>query len=210
MRRFAQKLGLGGVELAGDVEPQVAALRATPDDFRSSLGKLAEAVRECSPALRHVYTEDRLRELLGAVTHAFLAIAWGVDPEQYVAVPDSIDHFLPDNPLTITPEGAVAGWESADMPHFQQLRDHRTSLRPPGQLGRPPKEEALARKVYAMVRAGQHWTEIVRAVGLRDKEGQQYNLYDSAARKSAYSHYDRLRHRGRLLANQQAPAHESP
>ena len=211
MRRFAQEMEIGGVELRADVEPLVAALRATPDNFWSSLEKLAEAVRECSPALRHAYAGDRLGELFRVFAHAHLALAWGVNPSQFVAeIPDRIDHHLPDNPITITPEGAVEGWGTADMPHFQQLRDYRSSLRPAGKPGRPPKDVELAAVVYAKDLDGKHWKEIARTVGLRDHEGRPYDLYDPKDAKRAYSRVRALIERGRLTADSEDSAQESP
>ena len=169
-------------------------MRATPDTFWSSLEKLSEAVRECSPALRHTYARDRLSELLRVFVLVRLARGWCLDPSQFIAdIPDRIDHFLSDSPITLRPDGELDGWETADMPHFQQLRDYRASSRPPGRRGRPSKEEALACVVYA-----------------KDRDGQHYDLYDEKDAKRAYTHFYRLRGRGRLIAASRGPAQGIP
>ncbi len=83
-------------------------------------------------------------------------------------------------------------------------------MRPAGKAGRPPKDVELARVVYAKDRDGQHWKEIAHAVGLRDHEGRRYDLYDPKDAKRAYSRVRALKERGRLIADSQDLAQDSP
>lgn len=107
---------------------------------------LALAMCEQSPALEHALGPHLPRWLMAAVAVVATGDSWPMSWQQHIA------HFLPDNPATFAPEGAVRGLEDAEGRHWEQLQKYFKSLSPPrpGEAGgRPPDlDEAALRQCY--------------------------------------------------------------
>lgn len=97
--------------------PEIAALT----DHLTALARLTEAAAKASPKLAHVFGPLLPQMLL-------LDIFAGCRPDD---VPKEllltrVHRLLPDNPITIAPDGSLQDWQHATLAHYQQLIDSRT------------------------------------------------------------------------------------
>jgi hypothetical protein len=122
-----------------------------------------------------------------------------------------LERLAPDNPLILTPQGTLAGWQEATGKHYLQVQNYRASLTPGRRPGRPKGAKArkkhapsqsridptLAARAYHMALDGAHWTEIARVLL------PTHNLYDPTQSAQARGRVSRLIERGRLNAQRQ-------
>lgn len=153
----------------------------------ATLRTLLDRIKDRLPRLEHAFGEH-LPVWLRYFTLVIMAEA-AQDPRdreaceraQVAAMPTQIEHFLPDNPLTITTDPAtgkrmLADWEGATQTHFMQIRSYRRSLKPGRPVGRPKGRGAplartsraldptLGERAYRMHQDGKSDMQIARAL----------------------------------------------
>ncbi|MBI3325180.1 MAG: hypothetical protein HYZ81_00545 [Nitrospinae bacterium] len=124
-------------------------------------------------------------------------------------IPLRMEHFLPDNPLMLAPDGrTVQNMDQATPRHALEMISYFASLRPARPRGRPRKppvpqpslppraDDELARRAYALKQARQSPTQIARAL-LPSLPG--YDLEPGKSRERTRKKVDRLIYRGSML-----------
>ena len=138
----------------------------------SKLGPLVETMRKTAPDVDYFFGVN-LAEWLQFILlgHLGLVLPEDLQPKRH-------DHFLPDNPFSLTKDGTLKAPSTTaiSMRHFQQIRDYQRSLQPARRRGRPPGAKGpqapgrrgldpeKARQAYDMHQDGKHWREIAKAL----------------------------------------------
>jgi hypothetical protein len=198
-----------------EVRPVWAAVRARCDRLWDSSG----------PPL----TADDIGQLWGAIAdlaHLIrqrgltLADLWGASLEEELLAhfmdayrPHGLALVAPGLPFMIAPDGGLHGWEEAKPAHLLQLPSYATSLRPPGQPGRPrtrPQQDQKserpridpekAARALQMKRDGKPWPAIAAALDLS---------YDPHDRRACKAMQERIRRWiERALVNEHKKVHD--
>lgn len=180
---------------------ETATLYTCMEQLRRLISQYAHKVELC-------YGPYLMESLWGGLFHAMV-----LDPPAPPPWGQRIHRLAPDNPLTLTSDGTLAGWEEANEKHFWQFRNYKASLKPANSPGRPkgaknrkdrstpqaridPQQAAQACQMHL---DGVHWTVIARHVL------PSSNLNDRRHRAQARSQVMRRIERGLLNAHAKTP-----
>src|SRR5712691_8274366 len=103
------------------------------------------------PCMRELVTlfqqhEPDVAEVYGRSLHVFLL--QGIFRERGIQWPEPwamhIEALAPDNPLRLTADGTLAGWQEAEAEHFFQLEHYRASIKPTEDVKRPVHPQGKA------------------------------------------------------------------
>jgi hypothetical protein len=175
--------------------------RDDPDvsSFRTDFERLLRLFHTHAPRMAAVYGKN-----LPLWAMHELCRAGGIESDFLPAA--RIERLSPDNPLTVTPDGTLAGWEAASVPHYAALSMYKDSLRPPQKRGRKKRlaprpaaqalrlDPVLATKVYQRSMDGAKWEVIAK------QYLPEYDLRDKLRRDAARKKIGRLIYCGKLLA----------
>ena len=153
--------------------------------YKESHDELISILQERAAGLAHV-----LGIYISEWLEAMFLTQFGLPVPKNLAT--RVQHFAPDNPLEIQPDGDVRHATAAGGRHYQQLRDYYRSRKPTSGPGRPPVSVPQALRVYQMAQEGKHWSEIALA------EFPDYDHYDPMQKERMRKKIDRLRERGAI------------
>jgi len=178
-------------QLWQDASPAILAYRDSSQRFMAFLPRYV-------PQLVAVYGRHVDELLYGVLLHQC-----HITPPPGVG--ERVERLAPDNPLRLTPEGTLAGWQEATEVDLMALKLYKASVRPTRKRGRKkaamPKhgpsqsrlDPGLATEAYHMAEDHQPWQLIAR------KLLPQLNLHDRRQAEQARKKVARLIERGRLL-----------
>jgi hypothetical protein len=113
---------------------------------------------------------------------------------------ERVERLAPDNPLRLTPEGALVGWDEAKSRHLFQVQQYQRSFELPKRPGRRKKtssadrvkpsgrrlDPAQAALAYQLHVDGKDWPMIAARIGIA------YNAHDPQDRERTRKRIDRL------------------
>jgi hypothetical protein len=173
-------------ELWRDAAPAILAYRDAYQRFRAFLPRYV-------PQIVAVYGRNADELLYGLLLHHCQ-----LTPPPGLG--ERVERLAPDNPLRLTPEGAMVEWEKAKSKHLLQVQQYLRSFEIPKKGGRPRKPSkpvedmpsgptgspAQTAQAYQLHLNGAPWHEIAAQLGIT------YNAHDAQDRKRIREHINRL------------------